>query len=412
MKTRLPAWFVLFAGIVPLLADPSGATPRSVGVGHRSTTPNVVLVWNAAISDHFEEGAIDNSAHIQARVYAMTHLAIRDAIAAAMLDARGKGADMAARSAAVASAHAVLAALRPAGAARFAALRAEQFATIPDAETRARGILIGERTATEILSRRAKDEWPFSVIRTEAEEARAALASKAPIPKPFVLRRAQQIEPEPPYFVYSDGIVLPNTKLRNRKYIGDASEAMLAAENAGYWRSDPVLTWNRVAQAMALDQPTSLERQARLFAVLNVGLADALLSAVYWSRTYTEGHAQRPIEAIGPEVVVPPRREEPHHPAGLWLVATPMAGYPAIRAALAGAAESVLRNNFRADAPFLFPTGRAQGVDSSRQTTLRQAARECAWVALAAGTSTAEGCVAGYELGTRVGAHVLKHELR
>jgi hypothetical protein len=234
-------------------------------------------------------------------------------------------------------------------------------------------------------------------------------------PTPFVLKRVQQFEPEPPYFSYGDGVVTPNLKLRNKKFIGTPDDVAPAALNDDLWRTDIIVRWNRAGQSLAIQQPQDLHARARLFAALNMALADALLSATYWSEAYRKGRAEALIEALGANDA-PYRAAEagdvPPHPAGPWWVANRLSGFPAIPAALAGAAEAILRNSFSGEMAFALPANASYPGAQTDFTSLRIAARRCAWAALGDGASTPEGCVAGYDLGSRIAGHLLKQNRR
>src|SRR5262245_30250206 len=84
MKTLVPAWFLFVAAAGPIALVAQSAKISSPDIVERLVAESdVVLEWNAAISDHFDKFSLASTPHIQARVYAMMHLAMRDAIAAA-----------------------------------------------------------------------------------------------------------------------------------------------------------------------------------------------------------------------------------------------------------------------------------------------------------------------------------------
>src|SRR5688572_20283924 len=125
MKTFVPAWLVLSgaASVAAFAAQSANDATREI-IGSMPAGPDVVLEWNAAISDHFEEFSLSSTPHVQARVYAMVHLAMRDAIVATTGETRHDAASAIAKSAACSAAHDILVALLPAGGNRFASLHA------------------------------------------------------------------------------------------------------------------------------------------------------------------------------------------------------------------------------------------------------------------------------------------------
>ena len=417
MKTLIPAYCILFgaASLAAVAAQSAKDSGREI-IGRIPAESDVVLEWNAEISDHFEEFSLASTPHIHAHVYAMVHLAMRDAVAATTREARDDAASTIAKCAASAAAHDILVTLRPAGVHRFASLQARQVAAIANDAAASRGRHIGKRIAASVLSDRAADGWPITLSRSTTEMAAIdSLRGTVAKPTPFVLKRVQQFEPEPPYFVYGDGVVMPNLKLRNKKFIGTPDDVAPAALNDDLWRTETIVQWNRAGHSLAGQQAQDLHARARLFAALNTALADALLSATYWSESYSKGRAEAPIGVSGANDA-PYRSAEtgdvPPHPAGPWWVANRLSGYPAIPAALAGAAEAILRSSFSGEAAFALPANASYPGARTDFTSLRFAARRCAWAALGDGASNPEGCVAGYDLGNRIAGHLLKQNRR
>jgi hypothetical protein len=417
MKTLIPAGYILFGAVsLAAFAAQSAKDSGHEIIGRIPAESDVVLEWNAEISDHFEEFSLASTPHIQAHVYAMVHLAMRDAIAATTREARDDDASTIAKSAASAAAHDILVALRPAGVNRFASLQARQVAAIADDTAAFDGRHIGKRIAASVLSGRAADGWPIKVSRSTTESAAIdSLRRTVAKPTPFVLKRVQQFEPEPPYFAYGDGVVMPNLKLRNKKFIGTPDDVAPAALNDDLWRTETIVRWNRAGQSLAVQQPQDLHERARLFAALNTALADALLSATYWGETYSKGRAETPTEVLGAnDASYRPGEagDVPPHPAGPWWVANRLSGFPAIPAALAGAAEAILRSSFSDEVVFALPANASYPGAQTDFTSLQFAARRCAWAALGDGASTPDGCVAGYDLGSRIAGHLLKQSRR
>jgi hypothetical protein len=436
MKSLVPAWFIFSAAAsVAAIAAQSTKNSSPEIIGRLAAEPDVVLEWNAGISDHFEEFSLASTTHIQARVYAMAHLAMRDAIAATTREARHDATGAIAKSAASAAAHDVLVALCPVGANRFASLQVRQVTAIANDSAATQGRQIGQRVAASVLSSRAADGWPGGLSRSTAESAAIdSLRGTVVKPTPFVLKRAQEFPPDPPYFIFSDGAIEPNKRLRKEKRIGTPADVESAAGILELWRTEPVVRWNRIARSIAVHQPQALHAQARLFAALNMALADALIAAVYWVETYRIGRTQAAFEGMSaPEpahrildagalmedqlkipgsAAGPDLRELHTHTTGPVWVSRSLSNFPAIPATLAGAAETILRGSFSGEVVFA-PPGEATAAGAQTEfTNLQSAVRQCAWAELIVGTSSFEGCLAGYDLGSRIGAHVLKQNRR
>src|SRR5207245_10062185 len=97
--------------------------------------------------------------------------------------------------------------------------------------------------------------------------------------------------------------------------------------------------WNQIAQAVALQQHNSLEENSRLFALLNIALADAAI--VSWDCKYVYNY-WRPITAIQ-EADTDRNQDTIADPAWTPLLATPpFPEYTSGHSTFSGAAAAVL----------------------------------------------------------------------
>ena len=155
-------------------------------------------------------------------------------------------------------------------------------------------------------------------------------------------------------------------------------------EIAQFWSYDradtfrPPGQWNQIAQEVAIDEGNSLEDNARLFAQLNVAMADA--GIVTWDGKYAFDQL-RPVTAIrnAEDDNNPNTTEDPN-----WEPLLPTPNFPDYisgHSAFGGAAAGVLEDFFGEDVSFEIPTQELPGV--SREFTslgstssFEQAARE------------------------------------
>src|SRR5688572_25155369 len=104
-----------------------------------NTRADVALAWNEALENVVAVSPALLPSHLEARAFAMTHLAMDEAIASLPRSARAFPDPLAARRvAASAAAHTVLHDVLPAGAARFDAVHRTQLVALPEGDLRDR----------------------------------------------------------------------------------------------------------------------------------------------------------------------------------------------------------------------------------------------------------------------------------
>jgi hypothetical protein len=235
------------------------------------------------------------------------------------------------------------------------------------------------------------------------------------------LKQVQQFAPQPPYFSYSNGLVVPNDRLRKQNRIGTPGDVTASTPTVQAWRTSPIARWNRAAQSLAQRNPATLFQEARVLAALNAALADALLAGSYWKESYEIGRVNPAFVTIEHHAEFNREIDDGQLPlhAGLFAArGTPLAGFPSLTAVIAGAAEAILAKNFGGGEAMLAwssSLGRraAHAADSAAPLiTLHTAARECAWAMHAGGGATVEACLSGYDLGIRIGEYLLKQPPR
>lgn len=127
---------------------------------------SVIAAWNELMQRH---AAHLSGIPLEARTYAITHLAVAEAVGEA---ARGSRDDHAARAAVATAAQAVLAELLPAARREIDLLAEDQLAAVPDGSSKQRGSAAGNTAAARIIAARGLDGWAGVVMLppTTAEE--------------------------------------------------------------------------------------------------------------------------------------------------------------------------------------------------------------------------------------------------
>jgi hypothetical protein len=407
-----------------------------------------VTKWNEiAGSASFVSGLAANPL-FESRVYAITHAAIHDALNA--IDSRyqpyalrGLVFQGASPEAAVATAahhvlvdqfNQLLAYGHPSQQAALDAAYAASLALIPNGPAKSQGIAAGAAAAAAVLSLRANDGWnqlPFLDANypqgTQPGEFLflpgvpfAFLPAYGTLP-PFVLFRAEQFRPGPPY------------RIDSKKYAADFNEIKQLGGNgvttpsartpaqtqiALFWLESSPLGWNRIARRIAAQRPLTLWDTARLFALLNLALADG-----YIANFATKAHYNRwrPITAIREAAT----DGNPYTAADLtW---TPLADTPAGpeydsgHALEGGAASQILALFFGSDriafttCSTTLPAGSTcnDPVPVTRSFgSLSQAAEENALSRILVGFHFRNAINQGLDHGRKLGHHTFVHYLR
>ena len=294
----------------------------------RGASADVVTEWNAVAADAALAACIaptDNPLH-ESRMYAMTHLAIHDALNA--IDRRSRpyafrgqaAAGTSIDAAVAAAAHRVMVTLigqipfppacLVAGIAVVEDAYTDALAAIPGGPAKLDGIALGEAAASAILTLRADDgsdtplfdfEYPQG---TEPGEYRFTpgfnfvFAPGWADVTPFALQRSNQFRPAPPY------------RIASKKYADDFNEVKDLGgddvttpslrtndqtEVARFWVESSPLQWNRIARTVSESQGLTPWENARLFGLLNVALADGYIGSFEAKRHY---NFWRPVTAI------------------------------------------------------------------------------------------------------------------
>jgi hypothetical protein len=291
-------------------------------IGHTvRATPSpatVVFEWNQILQDTVPGPA----GVITPRFYAMTHIAMFDAINAIereftpySVHLRHEGR-ASARAAAAQAAHDVLAAINPAAIATYDTELARQLGSNPSSSVR-RGAELGARVAQEVLTWRQHDGW---VVKEFPAYAEALLPGRyQPTPPnnpspafthlqhaaPMALRSATEYLPPPPPLLTSARYA---TDFNEVKLIGKSDSSTRTAEQtatARLWAgiattgtgtaSNFLSIWNNIARDLARERNLSAVETARLFALLNVSIHDGVQTSQAGKFVY---RLWRPVTAI------------------------------------------------------------------------------------------------------------------
>ncbi len=442
---------------VPLATCAAGLAlllPVAPAGAHRPSS-DPVGTWNANAAKAAVVTGISpvGPSPAEARLYAMTHVAIHDALNAIRrrsepyaYDARGPR--RASRDAAVAAAaHDVLvptlrelSTLVPQASvdAAVASVEADYtaaLAAVPDGRAENRGVAVGQAAAAAILALRANDgaqdllvgdpaypqgTGPGEYRFTPTVGTPLAFAPRLGRMATFVLRDGSQFRPGPPYPVTSRRYAVDVNEIKRLggdDIVTPSDRTPEQTEIALFWVESSPLQWNRIARTVAETYGLDQWEKARLFGLLNMSLIDGYIGtfeAKYHHKFWRPVTAIRLADADGnPRTAADPT----------WtpLVETPpIPDHDSGHAVEGGAGEAVLRRFFRTDhARFstcstTLPArncGEKNAV-SRHYRSFSQAAKENAESRILVGFHFRKAVDAGIEHGRRIGDRAVDRFMR
>jgi membrane-associated phospholipid phosphatase len=283
-----------------------------------------------------------------------------------------------------------------------------------------RGIDWGQQVADEILAWRGGDGFitfypPF-------------LGGSAP----------GQWRPTPPAFVPGVGVVFANMTpwvldspwqyrpdgppaLTSAQYAAGVNESKTAGSAyslirtadqtlfAKFWNADTVTYfWDRVAASLCTRHRSTMLENARMFAQLNLAMADAVIAT--WDAKYSYA-SWRPVTAI-PLAGTDGNRETTPQPDWTPLLVTPAhPEFPSAHSTISAAAVTVLASFFGEHTRFTVDSSAFPGVTRTFQN-FSAALEEVADARVFGGIHFRAACEAGQALGRKTGTYVLRHSCR
>ena len=383
-----------------------------------------MLQWNATAFVTLQGPTYDPM--MASRILAMVHLAMHDALNGiapvyetyALQQLDKKADPVAAISAA---AHEVLVASVPDKKEQLDAALAEAVKDVKSNDAKERGLALGRIAGKAIVALRAADDIfqnPIVEINNPLEPGLYQPVPPSPFVyapfwatlKPFALESPKQFR------------ITPMPALNSAEYTEDFNEVRLkgAKENstrtaeettiAKFWYEFSEIGWNRVTATVAADQNLDLLFTARLFALVNMALADSYIAGWdskfhydFW-RPYT---AVRAAATDGNDNTPEDASWEP------LMNTPPVQDYPSTHSALGNAAATVLNKLVGSSVGFTMMSTSADPVNSARTLiNFSQAALENADSRVFAGIHFRFSCEKGLELGEDIGDWILNNHLK
>jgi hypothetical protein len=164
---------------------------------------------------------------------------------------------------------------------------------------------------------------------------------------PFAIKNAAQFRPEPPPALSSDAYA---DAFNETKSFGIANSTTASTDQAvtgRFWNGAIQNYWNEITQTAVIDSGLTTAETARVFALLNLTIADSVIAFYEAKYTYNRW---RPVTAIRNASTTENAKTLPD-PAWLPEVGntTPDPSYPGAHAVISAAAEAVLTSFFHHD---------------------------------------------------------------
>jgi len=298
--------------------------------------PDVILEWNlvaldANARDHTamdvpaDQLSATQGPPASARALAIVHVAMFDALNSieqryAEYLTNAPNAEGASVDAAVAqAAHDTLAALIPGGASFYTTALNETLARVPDGDAKTRGIAVGQAVAQAILTARENDPdflygtyvptgLPGTHVADPTNPNQGFIGPDVGMLPPFGVEDITTYRaPIPPTIVSAEYTAAFNEVKALGVFRGGSTGDTVPTDDetyviANYWSYNgspqigtPPRLYNQIARVIAIDRCNAVHENARLFALINLAMADGGISA--WDSKYTYAY-WRPIVGI------------------------------------------------------------------------------------------------------------------
>ena len=404
---------------------PSGHRERPVRPRLAPDQPDQVIQWNQELQKVLVAPGAQPAAIHPTRTMAITQIAVFDAVNGIDRDAEPLLVDAhgprrgSAPAAAAAAARTALDALLPSQQPTIDAFYQSSLAQIGSGKDVEHGIRFGERVAKAVLAARAGDggngtppvftplTGPGEYQLTPPAFAPAGFTQTSHV-TPFVLTSPSQFRPPAPPALTSPQYAQDFNEVHS---LGELSSTTRTADQTSvgrFWGAAPVwIVWNQVADQAGIGFGNSLERNARMFALLDTTLADGAIALYDAKYAY---HRWRPITAITAADQGNPNTTR--DPAWVPLANTANdPSYPGAHAEFSRAAATVLEDFFGTDVFSFSLTNASVGLTRSF-TSFSQAADEASASRILAGQHFRFDEDAGQALGVQVADFVVDNSLR
>jgi len=347
-------FLITLAGCAAILAVNAAAAPAP------ATRPvNPVVQWNRNLLSIVRTSGAQPATIHPTRSFAMMHAAIYDAVNGIartnrpyLVSLSGASRSASQEAAAASAAHDVLVALYPSFKTTLDTELQQSLAQLSRGPDQSDGVHIGQTVAGQILALRSDDgssapPLPYAFGNVPGD-FQSTPPNTPPQPqfthwslvRPFALKRAAQFRPAPPPLLIGERY---SAALNQVESDGIADSITASADEAltgRFWNGTIQNYWNEIAQTASMAHHLTTAENARMFALLNLSVADSVIALYDAKYTY---NFWRPVTAIraADADVNPDTTADPN-----WLPETGTTGndpsYPGAHAVISAAAAEVL----------------------------------------------------------------------
>ena len=383
---------------------------------------NPVIEWNRTLLVILRTAGSQPSTVHSTRSYAILHASIFDAVSnidgtySPYLVRLSNVSRLASQTAAAdQAAHDVLVALYPAFQTTLDTKLQQDLAQIPEGQDKTDGVTVGQTVAAQILAFRSTDganvtpptfipgNQPGDYQFTPPNFAPADF-TQWPQVTPFAIARADEFRPGPPPQLTSDEYTKVFNEVQSLGFITSTTRTPEQTLIGTFWNGNIQDFWNEIAQTAALGHHLGLAHSARLFALLNVSLADTTIALFEAKYNYQFWRPVTAIELAGDD------GNPDTNPNPNWLPLTtktaPDPSYPGAHSTISFAGAEVLKFYFGDRFAFDVTSESLQGM-KRHFTSFSAAAQEAGLSRIYAGQHFRTDHLAGKGLGEKVAESVV-----
>jgi hypothetical protein len=304
------SWLAGLAAAILLAALATGTATAATGATGASDDPTVISDWNeiavtTLLGDTTKQLVEDflYMGFVQAAVYDAV-VGVEGRYAPYRFHAHAPHGTSS-QAAAVAAAHRVLVTYVPSAQATLDAAYAASLAQLPDGKAKTRGIAFGTRAADHLIRLRANDgrNAPIQFTQPAAPGVwRPTPPAFAPMSapwlgfvRPLLVRSPTQFGPPPPPTLTSARYTRDFNEVKAFGSATSTARTAAQTDTARFFSGSALVQYNYGLRDQVAVRQLDLVDAARLFAAVDMSVADALISV--WRAKYDDGF-WRPITAI------------------------------------------------------------------------------------------------------------------
>jgi hypothetical protein len=355
----------------------------------------------------------------------MTHIAMHDALNAVypvystyVFNERDPDADPIAAS--VSAAYTVLVHEIPEKIAYLDSALQKSLSDIADSEAKSAGIRLGKNAGQAIINARSNDGSASDPIGVIPQSDQPGVYQAVPpfdfvfAPfwkdmRPFGLQKTAQFRSAPHPSVESSEYAEAFAEVKETGMLKSASRSEDQNACANFWYEFSEAGWNRMARIVAENRNLNLLETARLFALVDMAMADAYIAG--WESKF-HYNLWRPYTAIRNAQVDNNDYTEADLQWEPAMPTPPVQDYPSTHSALGNAAATVLANILGDQTTFTMVSATAIDGKTRSFTSFKQAADENADSRVQAGIHFRFACDAGQEMGDKIGQWIVENYLK